>query len=53
MVKEILNEEQVAPPVLCAELIEPLVDVVHRSISNIDERQVNAAHDNQIEGSQP
>lgn len=52
MVEEILDEEQIAPPVLRAELIVPLVDVVHRSVSNIDECQVHAAHDNQIERSQ-
>lgn len=52
MVEEILDEKQVAPPVLGAELIEPLVDVVHRSVSNVDECQIHAAHDNKVERSQ-
>jgi len=51
MVEEVLNEQKIAPPVPCTHLIESLVDVVNRDISNIGVYQVHGGHDHQVKRS--
>lgn len=52
MIEEILYEEQIAPPMLGAHLIEAFVNVIHRSIAYVRVDQIHAQYDDQIERTQ-
>jgi len=51
MVEKVLNKEQISPPVTGAHLIESLIDVIDRDISNIGIDQIHGGHDNQVKWS--
>lgn len=51
-IKEILYKKQIAPPMLGAQLIEALMNVVNGGVANVSEYQVHAANDNDVKRAQ-
>lgn len=52
MIEQILYEEQIAPPMLGAHLVEALVNVINRSVANVGIDQIHAQHDDQVQRTQ-
>lgn len=52
MIEEILYEEQIAPPMPGAHLVEAFVYVVDRGVANIGIHEIHQSHDHQVEWTQ-